>query len=344
MNEHMRVSTLLGLAAAALAIPSPAFADEARFSQQLLAHEGWTTYRVPMIASAGVPCCYEFHDKNLMQTGCDLDGRMRVIGTIDHGPVSKDDTLAVYVHVTHAHVDKVNAFAASCPVHVGSELQRIENVSGADSVAWLAREVRNDEHFGNTADDELSALAMHDDATATTTLAELSEAKHPRKLREQALFWSGQLRGASGAALAERTATSDPDPDMRVHAVFVLSESHSVDGYALIHRIAQSDASEHVREQALFWMSQTGDARAKNDILAAIEREPSEKVREQAVFALSELKDRGGDAALIALVRGKHPRKVKEQALFWLGQSGSDEALHFIDEVLTSRETAHHDG
>jgi hypothetical protein len=297
-----------------------------------------------MVATAGVPCCYEFHDKNLTRTGCDLDGHSRIIGSIDHGPLPADDTLAVYVHVSHARVDKVNAYAASCPMHVAGELRRLDGVSGADSVAWLAREVRSDEHFGELADDELSALAMHEDASATAVLAAFSDATHPRKLREQALFWSGQSRGASGAELAQRVATSDPDPEMRVHAVFVLSESRSIDGYASIHRIAQTDTSEHVREQALFWMSQTNDARAKNDILGAIEHDASDKVREQAVFALSQLKEHEGDAALIALVRGKHPRKVKEQALFWLGESGSDEALQFFDELLTLRENAPHDG
>ena len=33
---------------------------------------------------------------------------------------------------------------------------------------------------------------------------------------------------------------------------------------------------------------------------------------------------------------------VKEQALFWLGESGSDEALHFFDELLMKRESAPH--
>jgi hypothetical protein len=344
MTERLTGSALALLTVAALVLTPPVFAAESQLTQQILAHDGWSSYQVPMIATAGVPCCYEFHDRNLKGAGCDLDGHSRMIGSIDHGPVPADDTLAVYVHVSHARVDKVNALAASCPVHVTGELRRLDGVSGADSVAWLAREVQNDARFGATADAELSALAMHEDATATTALAALSDATHPRKLREQALFWSGQSRGASGARLAEHTATSDPDPEMRVHAVFVLSESRSIDGYASIHRIAQTDSSEHVREQALFWMSQTNDARAKNDILGAIEHEPSDKVREQAVFALSQLKEHDGDAALIALVRGKHPRKVKEQALFWLGESGSDEALHFFDELLTQRESVPHDG
>ena len=55
------------------------------------------------------------------------------------------------------------------------------------------------------------------------------------------------------------------------------------------------------------------------------------------MFALSQLENGEADAALIALVRGNYPREVKQQALFWLGQSGSDAAMKFLDEVLSTR-------
>jgi hypothetical protein len=47
---------------------------------------------------------------------------------------------------------------------------------------------------------------------------------------------------------------------------------------------------------------------------------------------------------LIALVRGSYPREVKQQALFWLGQSGSDEAIKFLDDVLSRQAAKSIDG
>jgi len=99
-----------------------------------------------------------------------------------------------------------------------------------------------------------------------------------------------------------------------------------------------------VRSQALFWMAQMGDKRAASDITAAIERDASSSVREQGVFALSQLKEGEAEAALIALVRGSYPREVKQQALFWLGQSGSDEAIKFLDDVLSKQAAKSIDG
>jgi HEAT repeat protein len=308
-------------------------------AKRVAQQDGWVTYQVPKTADGGIACCFEFHGRHAAQAGCDLDGHNWSTGiSDDHRPMQASDALDVYLHVNHGQVDKVRAFSASCPVRDADKVRRLDDVSPQASVAFLAASTATTTSE-EIADAELAALAMHADAGATTALRDLSGPSHAHKVREQALFWLGQERGADGAQIVEHAATTDGDPELRAHAVFVLSEAHGVDGYAAIQRIAQSDPSDHVREQALFWMAQTGDARAKDDITAAIGRETSKGVREQAVFALSQLKDHEADAALIALVRGNYPREVKQQALFWLGQSGSTEAIKFLDDVL-SRQAA----
>lgn len=303
-------------------------------AKRVAQQDGWVAYEVPKTADGGIACCLEFHGKHAAQAGCDLDGRSWSTGIIDdHRPMQASDALDVYLHVSHGQVDKVRAFSASCPVRNADKVRRLDDVSPQASIAFLAASTAATASE-EIADAELAALSMHADAGATTALRDLTGQSHPHKVREQALFWLGQMRGADGAQIVEHVATTDGDPELRAEAVFALSQASAEDAYAAIHRIAQSDPSEHVREQALFWMAQTGDARAKDDITAAIGKETSKAVREQAVFALSQLKDDEAERALIALVRGNYPREVKQQALFWLGQSGSTEAMKFLDEVL----------
>jgi HEAT repeat protein len=322
-------------AALVLAGVAPAAAGETDLRRQIVQQDGWVSWQVPMIAGAGRVCCCDWN--RVDPSGgppCDLDARNWNIGGRDVASVAGGtDTLSVYAHVAHGAIDKLRSYSSTCSVRDAERVRRIDGVAAADSVALLAAaaEKANDA----LAEMELATLALHADASATPALARLADASHPHKLREKALFWLGQERGADGAAIVQKAATSDPDPDLRTHAVFVLSEAHGVDGYAIIHRIAQNDTSDRVREQALFWMAQTHDKRARDDILAAIRSDRSENVREQAVFALSQLGEDEAGPALIALVKGDYPRDVKEKALFWLGQSGSDEALAFIDEVLS---------
>jgi HEAT repeat protein len=321
---------------ALLSIACHALPAEPELSKRIAQQDGWVGYHVPMIADAGTPCCFEWHGKSPARAACELEGRNWSIGISDEPGLTKTDTLNVYLRVAAGQIEKVRAFGDSCALNDGDRVHWLADVGSADSIALLARAAATAK-AEETADAELTALALHADASATPALAQLADATHPQKLREQALFWLGQARGAAGAQIVEHAATTDPDPEFRANAVFDLSQSHGTDAYATIHRIALSDSSDHVREQALFWMAQMNDARARNDIMAAIEKDPSDNVREQAVFALSQLKDEQADIALIALVRGHYPRKVKEQALFWLGQSGSNEAMKFLDEVLSKQ-------
>jgi hypothetical protein len=325
MRTHLILLTLgtaLGCSAAA--------ATEADLSRDIVRQDGWVAYDVPLASGVGAPCCYA-HDK---RRHCTLDGNNWIIGTDDEDPHTKTDrTLTVYMHVDHGAVEKIRAFGSSCIIDDAQQARRIEHVAAPDSIALLAR-LAQENGKRDVLDESLAALSMHDDTSTVPTLGRLGEASHPRKLREQALFWLGQNGGVDGAHIVEHVATTDGDDELRAQAVFDLSQTHAVDGYAVIHRIAQTDHAPHVRSQALFWMAQMDDKRAKTDIFAAIGHDDSDEVREQAVFALSQLKEEA-DAALIEVVRGSYPRKAKEQALFWLGQSGSDAAMKFLDDVLT---------
>jgi hypothetical protein len=287
-----------------------------------------------MVAGVDGPCCYVVHGDTAARKGCDLDGRSWSFGNDhDDSAAALDDTLAVYLRVEHGRVERVRAVGASCPVHTTSTVRWIDPVDPANSIAMLSA-LLDRKAAGDRGDHGLVALAYHADASATRALAARAEPSHPSKEREQALFWLGQTRGAAGADIVERYATTDADPELRAKAIFALSQSKVPDVYAHILTVAHDDPAEHVRSQALFWLAQMDDARAKDDIIASLHSESSDKVREQAVFALSQLREGAGDEALITVVRGDYPRAVKKQALFWLGQSGSPRAMAYFDEAL----------
>jgi HEAT repeats len=336
MNRHYKIIPILALGF----VTGQCIASEQELLHRIMQQDGWVAYQVPMTADAGELCCFQYHGQDTVRTGCELDGNTWSIGKSDSPTRVKDDVLKIYLRVSHASVEKVRTFGASCAVHEGAPVRWLDKVDAAESVAMLADAAAKSAPTSHEiADAEIAALALHAEPSATPALAQLADSTHPHKLREQALFWLGQLRGAPGAQIVEHVATTDGDADLRANAVFDLSQAHAVDGYAAIYRIAQSDPSDHVREQALFWMAQMGDTRAKDDIVKAIEHDTSHHVREQGVFALSQLKHEQADAALIGLVRGNYPREVKQQALFWLGQSGSNDALKFLDEVLDKQPT-----
>jgi HEAT repeats len=313
---------------------SVASAADGDLAARALQADGWVAWHVPMLSGAGEPCCFGGDGHARGSVGCDLDSHNDNFGTSDEASLPATDSLAVYAHVTHAKIDDVRAYASTCPVQGKDAIRWIEPVAAGQSVAFLGSVL--DDEADHVRERSLAVIAYHADGSATHLLAERAAATHPRNDREQALFWLGEARGADGAAIVDRFATTDADPTLREHAIFALSQSHGIDAYARIHAIASSDRADHVRSQALFWMAQMHDPRAAADITATLKIESSDAVREQAVFALSQLGGDNADDALIAVMRGNYPRDVKKHALFWLGQSGSPRAMQFFDEALTS--------
>ena len=333
----MKTSMLVGIVLAAFGTAGASAATG--LQAQVTQADGWVAWQVPMVADAGVPCCYTWRRGASAQNGCDLDARDWSFGADSKHPLH-DSTLAVYAHVVKGRIDRLRAVASACPVESKDAIRRLDAVVPAQSVALLSDWLAGAD-AGHDDDSALAALAYHEDSSATRALATRAQPRHDEDVREQALFWLGQTRGAEGADIVEHYATTDADPDLREKAVFALSQSHAGDPYARILAISRSDRSADVRSQALFWMAQMKDARAPADITAALATETSDDAREQAVFALSQLEEGQAEDALIAVVRGNYPRDAKKQALFWLGESGSPRAIRALDEVLAARSSVH---
>lgn len=301
--------------------------------------EGWARYEVPLVEGQQGPCCHSIHEGVVQQRGCDLDRRGGITiqgdGMHDDAGGRHDDALVVYLHHSAGRIDDVQAFGSSCPVRADAEPVPLAAVAPADSVALLARLAGGERD--KAGEGAMVALAQHAGDGATQALVRLSGKEHSTAARRDALFWLGQSRGVAGAEAVLAVARSDEPAKLREHAVFSLSQNEDIDSFAALAQIAREDPVPRVRGQALFWMAQGDDPRAADAILAAMREDPSEKVREQGVFALSQLDGGRGDRALIGIVRGDYPRKMKKEALFWLAQSGSAEALEFIDATLGAR-------
>ncbi|MBL8297118.1 MAG: HEAT repeat domain-containing protein [Rhodanobacteraceae bacterium] len=296
--------------------------------------DGWVSWRVSRAPDAGDACCQTLDGNVVTHRGCDLDGRQWNIGTAP-GATGDAAGLVVYAHLRSGVVDKIRAYSATCPVRSSEALRRIEDVDPAASVGWLAAQLRSSSAAKDHDDDEaIAALAFHAVPAAMNALQDLAAAGRPQEQRKTVLFWMGQARGVAGVEVVGRYAQEDTDPDIRQHAVFVMSQAAAHNTYPRILAIARTDHSAEVRGQSLFWLAQMKDKRARADITEALRREQDSEVREQAVFALSQLHGAEADQALIALIRGDFPREVKQKAVFWLGQSGSDTAIAFLDDVL----------
>ena len=306
------------------------------------AEPAWLGYEV---AAAGhhEMCCFDsFDDAGTAQGGggCRIEqhGSFGSRGPGERLAFVDDQTAIVLLRAEQGRIGRLRVVSRGCGIDAGGRaLTWIDDVKPAESLRVLASLVdarANEDGHDSLAEGALMAIAVHAGPEADAVLDRFVEPAAPARLRKQAAFWMGNLRGRHGYETLRRVMQKDPSDDVRAHAVFALSQSDVPEALDEMLRVAREDASTHVRGQALFWLGQKAGRKAASAITRAIEDDPETDVKKKAVFALSQLPKDDGVPLLIQVARTNHNVEVRKQAMFWLGQSGDARALAFFQEVL----------
>ena len=300
--------------------------------------DGWYTWQVAAVDDAPGWCCLDWNRGRSTATACNLDGKNFNYGSIgdfaddsSHLPTVGDAQL--YALVNGGKPVRVRALSPACPVESRGPITDLGRIEPAASLAWLKPLVHDDDS------NALAAIAVHRGREPLAFLTGLALHAEDSELREEVVFWLGQVRITESRDTIVGLMFGDQDPDLRAHAAFSLSQSSASDRTELLIRLGREDRDPEVRGQAWFWLAQTGAPESEAAIFAALREDPSAGAREEAVFALSQLPD---ERAVSSLTRIVHDTRMdlamREQALFWLVQSDSDEAYETIEALLSKRE------
>lgn len=91
------------------------------------------------------------------------------------------------------------------------------------------------------------------------------------KIRKSAVFWAGQSEGTrTGDIVAFYRSINEPQ--LREHAIFVLSQRDDREATDELLRIARGDSDRNMRARALFWLGQKDDPRVANLIEERLSR------------------------------------------------------------------------
>jgi ribosomal protein S7 len=304
----------------------------------------WIGYAVPLVDGHHHICCYssgESHKPASLRRGrCQLEGRddgMNFQSNNDD-PRDKPDHLLVLFRGADKTVGKIRVFTDDCELDAGGlTVHWLIDVKPKESIEWLATfaGATGEKAERRKSESAISAIALHADTAADTTLEKFVDPKRPEEVRKKTAFWLGNVRGQKGYEILRRMARNDPSDKVREQCMFALSISKVPEAVNTMIELARSDKSMHVRGQALFWLSQKAGQKAAQAISDAIENDPETEVKKKAVFALSQLPKDEGVPKLIDVARKNRNREVRKDAMFWLGQSNDQRALAFFEEVLT---------
>lgn len=168
-------------------------------------------------------------------------------------------------------------------------------------------------------------------------LREIAETNGNTELREEAVFWLGQVGDGSTADLLESFARNDASPDVQKKAVFALSEIEGAGGISRLVDLAKTHPNSDMQAEAVFWLGQQGGSEVAGILADFARTGASRAVQEKAIFALSQIDGEEGVPHLIDLVKTHSDLDLRSEAIFWLGETGDPRAADVLMEIVNGR-------
>jgi hypothetical protein len=293
----------------------------------------WLAFSLPVLEGTRSPCCWKGswngRRSAMGEVGCSLEARHQSYGSRSESPLT--DEVIVFNRIRDGRVQDLHVLGESCPLETnGARITWIGSVDTDAGLDWLENVARQGDHGV-----ALYAFALHRSAKAGKRLYSLA-LETDSDVSEEAIFWLGEARGEDGFKMLKRLLAELPKGDTRRQINFALAENDTAEAAELLFEISKSDPDPAQRGEAMFWMAQEYPQRAQEWLLEVVSTEQDEDVLEQAVFAISQLPGEAGDKMLLDLAKsGQSPRTVRRQALFWLAQSGNDDSIAALAELLT---------
>jgi hypothetical protein len=295
----------------------------------------WIGYSVPAVDGYRVMCCFDRWGDFRSGGTCRLsDDASNFTNVNDDELRPAAGSVAVVYRVENGAIAKVRTYSLDCTLDGGgTAVTWIDGVDPRKSVALLASLVGGEKPISKHA---LSALAMHDEATAGERLEAWTRSSTASdEVRGEAVFWLAETRPERGIEAARSLARDgSASRKVREKAIFALSLIKTAPATEELIRIAKHDDDSHVRGQALFWLSQQAGRKAAGALREAVDGDADSNVREKAVFAVSQLPDDQGIPILIDLMKTHRDPNVRKKAAFWLGQKHDPRALNALEEIL----------
>lgn len=220
----------------------------------------------------------------------------------------------------------------------------------------------------NLSEHGVVAIALHDDPRVSSVLKNFVSTSSEHDVRRTAVYWIGYVGGET-AYLADLVRNERETEEVRETAAYAIGISKDsaalntlTDLYRtipnreikrkLIHaisindnqdpaidfliRIAKTDQDMEARKQAMFWLGHKAGEKSLGVLKDAVEATDADtELQKHVVFVLSRRPKDEAVPLLIKIAR-THPKgEVRKDAIFWLGRTGDERALAFIEEILS---------
>jgi len=181
-------------------------------------------------------------------------------------------------------------------------------------------------------------ISAHSDARVPAWLNQTALGSFSTDVREQAIFWRGNLDDQNCLADLKSIYRRVHDNELREKVIFAFNICEDPEAVQEIIRIAKTETDEDVQKQAIFWLGQKASKAAVETLKEMVNTSlENTEVKKSAVFALSQLPNDRSVPLLMDIARTHQNPEVRKNAIFWLGESGDTRAIAFFEEILLKK-------
>ena len=190
----------------------------------------------------------------------------------------------------------------------------------------------------NVKEDLVFCVSAHADARVPEWLKHTALSSHSPDVREQAIFWRGNIDDKKCLADLMEIYRSVHNDKLREKVIFSLHICKDPNAVAEIIRIAKTETDEGIRKQAIFWLGQKASDAAVETLTDVVNGSlENTEIKKSAVFAISQLPDDRSLPLLMDIARTHKNPEIRKNAIFWLGESGDTRAVAFFEEILSKK-------
>jgi HEAT repeat protein len=216
----------------------------------------------------------------------------------------------------------------------GQAVHWLASVNTEGAIAALEEIVRSDTDM-QLRQRAVFALSNHRSERAPVILRALVEDERaPVELRQQAIFFMAQRRGADTEFLRGLYGRVQ-DERLKEHLLYALSQSPSdADARWLMDIALRSNEPIDLRKRALFWAAQRSTP-PPAELVALYDRVTDREMKEQLIYLYTQRRTEEGTTKLIEIARTERDPELRKRAIFWLGQSRDPRAAQVLQELIT---------
>jgi HEAT repeat protein len=120
-------------------------------------------------------------------------------------------------------------------------------------------------------------------------------------------------------------ASGDRDPELRRHALMVLTQVDDDEAESILLEVVENDTDPEMVVQSLFWLSRIGSDAAFDAVVKAYRNTDDDEVKQAALMAIGESGDRRAGDLLLEIVRDPDAStEMRTQAIFAMSRSDID--------------------